>query len=206
MAVKQIGRIVFIVGLVMCGYAGYDIAQQWSIGEKYDPQMLPKGKVVQQVSEPKEKPKEVQGVVFKKRPSPGDSIGYLIIPKLKVKLPIVEGTDEEQLSKGIGHYATSVLPGEPDLAVLAGHRESALGSLGDLVNGDELIVETSEYMFTYRMTKHWITHKDDRSVIKHLGEPKLDVITCYPFVYTGSAPNRYIVQADLVKVAGIEDK
>ncbi|KXO04340.1 sortase [Bacillus thuringiensis] len=54
----------------------------------------------------------------------GDVMGYVEIPKIKVKLPIYQGTSEEVLSRGIGHLNKSSLPigGKGTHTVLTGHR------------------------------------------------------------------------------------
>ncbi|MDD0820656.1 class C sortase [Bacillus cereus] len=54
----------------------------------------------------------------------GDVMGYVEIPKIKVKLPIYQGTSEEVLSRGVGHLDKSSLPvgGKGTHTVLTGHR------------------------------------------------------------------------------------
>ncbi|KAB2394936.1 MULTISPECIES: class C sortase [Bacillus cereus group] len=54
----------------------------------------------------------------------GDVMGYVEIPKIKVKLPIYPGTSEEVLSRGVGHLDKSSLPvgGKGTHTVLTGHR------------------------------------------------------------------------------------
>src|SRR5699024_8437328 len=42
----------------------------------------------------------------------GDTIGILYIPRLDREIPIIEGTDEEELAQGVGHYAGTGFPGE----------------------------------------------------------------------------------------------
>jgi sortase A len=43
-----------------------------------------------------------------------------------------------------------------------------------------------------------IVHKDDRTVIVPADHGVLTLTTCYPFCFVGSAPDRYVVSADLV--------
>jgi sortase A len=131
-------------------------------------------------------------------PKKGERIGTLSIPALKLRLPIVEGTDESQLDKGVGHFSMSVMPGQPDNCVLAGHRDTVFAQLGQLKGGDELIVQTETGMFTYEITKIRIVDKDDKTVIVPSDHAILTVSTCYPFRYVGFAPKRYILVADLV--------
>ncbi len=131
-------------------------------------------------------------------PAAGDNIGSLTIPALEQKFPIIEGTGTEELKRGVGHFTQSVLPGEKDNCVLSGHRDTVFTSLGKLVIGDQLIVETSAGTFTYEIKNIRIVDKDDKTVIVPFDHAVLTVTTCYPFDYIGSAPDRYILVADLV--------
>ncbi len=137
--------------------------------------------------------------LYKTYPKFGDEMGTLTIPRINAKIPIFHGTNEDELSKGIGHYAKSVLPGERDNSVLAGHRDTVFRQLGDVKLGDQLIVTTSAGTFTYEVRKIRIVDKDDRTVIIPKPRPTLTVSTCYPFRYIGPAPQRYVLVAGLVK-------
>lgn len=132
------------------------------------------------------------------RPKIGERIGELYIPKLDATLPIYHGTDEDELEKGVGHYAGSVLPGEKDNSVLSGHRDTVFRKLGEVGKGDTLVVTTTAGRFEYRVNKVRIVDEDDRTVIVPKPRPTLTVTTCYPFQYIGSAPERYILVAHLI--------
>ena len=131
-------------------------------------------------------------------PKEGDTIGSLSIPVLNQKWPIIQGTSTNDLNKGVGHFIQSVLPGQDDNCVLSGHRTTVFKKLGQLKIGDRLIVQTAAGTFTYEISRIRIVHKDDRTVIVPTDHAVLTVTTCYPFVYIGGAPDRYIVSADLV--------
>jgi sortase A len=142
-------------------------------------------------------PKE-QEILYPVRPLEGDNIGSLTIPAIKQVLPIIHGANEDELKKGVGHFAQSVLPGEMDNSVLSGHRDTVFKQLGKLKTHDSLIVKTSAGEFTYVIHTIKIVHKDDKSVIAPTDHAVLTVTTCYPFDYIGDAPDRYILTADLV--------
>lgn len=129
----------------------------------------------------------------------GGVVGILRIPKLNAEFPIWEGTGTKELAKGVGHYATSALPGEVGNAILAGHRDSVFRRLGELKEGDLLILTAKGKTFTYRMTGHRIVDADDRSVTTGGDRPLLTLVTCYPFRYVGNAPDRYLLAAELVE-------
>lgn len=132
-------------------------------------------------------------------PKMGEEMGELYIPKLEAKLPIFQGTDEDELAKGVGHYANSVLPGEKDNSVLAGHRDTVFRRLGQVGKGDLLVVTTTAGKFVYKVKKVRIVDKEDRSVIVPKPAATLTVSTCYPFSFIGQAPKRYILVAYLLK-------
>lgn len=136
-------------------------------------------------------------VLYTERPKKGEEFGTLSIPKISASLPIFHGADEEELEKGVGHFAGSVLPGEEDNSVLSGHRDTVFRQLGQVGKGDLLIVSTPAGQFTYKVKKVRIVDADNRTVIVPKPRATLTVTTCYPFNYIGDAPERYVLVADL---------
>ena len=151
--------------------------------------------IIEEPAETTQLPKDIR---YPSDPQIGDLMGELIIPKLGASLPIIHGTDEDELEKGVGHYAGSVLPGEDDNSVLSGHRDTVFRELGKVGKGDEFIVHTADGTFTYRVRQVRIVDEDDRTVIVPKPRATLTVSTCYPFDFVGYAPERYILVADLV--------
>ncbi|MBN8199949.1 MULTISPECIES: class D sortase [Bacillaceae] len=143
--------------------------------------------------------KKEQHSLYTVRPKKGEEMGVLSIPNISAHLPIFHGTDEDELEKGVGHYAGSVLPGEEDNSVLSGHRDTVFRKLGEVKIGDFLVVNTSAGEFTYKVRKIRIVDADDRTVIVPKQRATLTVTTCYPFDFIGDAPQRYILVGDLVR-------
>jgi sortase A len=137
--------------------------------------------------------------LYTANPNEGDNIGSLTIPALKRKIPIIQGTNVNDLENGVGHFIQSVLPGEEDNCVFSGHRDTVFRQIGDLKIGDQLIVQTSAGAFEYEVNGTRIVHEDDKTVIVPSDHAILTMTTCYPFYAIGNAPDRYIVSADLVK-------
>lgn len=158
------------------------------------PNESPQGPI-EETKEVAQLPKDIQ---YPTDPQIGDLMGELIIPKLGASLPIIHGTDEDELEKGVGHYADSVLPGQSDNSVLSGHRDTVFRELGKVGKGDEFIVNTADGTFTYRVRQVRIVDEDDRTVIVPKPRATLTVSTCYPFDFVGYAPERYILVADLI--------
>ncbi|WP_422122057.1 class D sortase [Planococcus sp. X10-3] len=192
-----------ILGLCLISWASYQIFTQSAPAaalieppkEQLEPIALAP-EAADAISETEEP--AADAILYPIRPAVGGNIGNLILPAIDQTLPIFHGTDEDELSRGIGHFAGSVLPGENDNAVLSGHRDTVFRELGQLEITDQLIVETSAGTFTYEIREIKIVPSDDRSVITPTTSAVLTVTTCYPFDFLGSAPDRYILIADLV--------
>lgn len=128
----------------------------------------------------------------------GTYLGVIKIASLKLKVNIFEGTENEALSRGAGHYIYSVMPGESDNAVFAGHRDTVFSSLGKIKVGTSILITTRDGTFNYRVTGTRIVDKNDRTVIVPTESATVTLSTCYPFRFIGSAPQRFIVTGLLV--------
>lgn len=137
-------------------------------------------------------------VLYEIRPKYGDRVGVLTLPRLKQSWTIHEGTNAEQLTRGVGHFRGSVLPGMVDNSVLSGHRTTVFNHLGRLRVGDLIYVKTSAGTFTYKVRKFRIVKKTDRSVIVRTKTAALTLTTCYPFNHIGTTTRAFIVVSDLV--------
>ncbi|TCP19534.1 sortase A [Scopulibacillus darangshiensis] len=133
-------------------------------------------------------------------PDKGQVIGLLKIPEINLQQPIIEGSSQEVLAKGVGHYRGTAFPGQHDQIVLSGHRDTVFRRLGELKSGDKIILQLPYGTFDYVMKDSKIVSADDRTVI-HATAPKevLTMSTCYPFHYIGNAPKRYVISAYLEK-------
>lgn len=181
--------ILFVViGSVIVGFAGNGIVHSKM---KTSESLEEAKKMITNFSDEKvDKKKE------RFQPPSGETVGILEIPKLKVELPIIEGTDVEDLEKGVGHYKGSYYPEENGQIILSGHRDTVFRGVGDLKIGDELIIGLPYGQFTYEITNTKIVDKNDLSIITlHNNHEELILTTCYPFHYIGSAPERYIIYA-----------
>ncbi|MFP5106538.1 class D sortase [Neobacillus sp. C211] len=134
--------------------------------------------------------------VNSKPPKMGETVGLLAIPKIKAELAIIEGTDPDDLEKGVGHYKGAYYPGDQGQIVLSGHRDTVFRKLGELEIGDSLKMEMPYGSYTYEIIDTKIVKSDDTSIItlQHNKE-ELILTTCYPFSYIGNAPKRYIIYA-----------
>lgn len=128
----------------------------------------------------------------------GDTVGVLYIPRLDREIPIIEGTHEDELAQGVGHYLDTGFPGENKQILLSGHRDTVFREFDKLENGDEFHVKMKHGTFIYVMrdSETEIVPADDTTVIDpNRTDEYLTVSTCYPFSYIGNAPDRYVIYA-----------
>ena len=119
----------------------------------------------------------------------------LRIPRLHLEVPVYEGTEERVLNRGLGRIVGTAKLGEPGNTGIAGHRDGFFRSLKDIGPGDTLELVLPHRTDHYLVTKIIITNPDDVSVLEPSSAASLTLVTCYPFYFVGSAPQRYIVQA-----------
>lgn len=137
----------------------------------------------------------------------GEDIATLVIPSVDLAFDVFMGTGSDALAKGVGMYESEWTT-TPDLGghtVLSGHRDSVFRPVGDLVDGEAVYVSYQGEDYEYKINKTWITDEHDTSVIVEKEEPTLTLSTCYPFEFIGSAPDRYIVEAEFVRKGDLLD-
>jgi len=119
----------------------------------------------------------------------------LRIPSLHLEVPVLEGTDRVTLDRGVGHIEHTAAPGADGNSGIAGHRDGFFRGLKDVVPGDSIELETLHEREQYRVDRLWIVDPTDVSVLDPTPTRSLTLVTCYPFYFVGSAPQRYIVRA-----------
>jgi sortase A len=133
------------------------------------------------------------------RPGKGAIIGRLDVPRLGVSVITREGVDARTLRTAVGHVPSTALPGQIGNSAFAGHRDTFFRGLKDIRQGDRVVVTTPEARHEYVVRDTRIVKPSDVSVLDPKDEPILTLVTCYPFTYIGSAPQRFIVHATLAK-------
>ena len=131
-------------------------------------------------------------------PPTGAPVGLLSIPRLAMSnSAIVEGTGENQLQQGPGHYQGTPLPGEAGNASIAGHRTTygaPFYDLNALIPGDDIYVQTPQGTFAYQVTGSAVVAPTDTQVLSATTVPTLTLTTCNPRY---SASSRLVVTAVL---------
>jgi sortase A len=136
----------------------------------------------------------------------GSPVTRIIIPKLSVETVVVEGTSDEALAAGAGHYPQSPLPGDQGNVAIAGHRTMnghPFGDLDKLAPGDEVILQTPFARYSYKIVpgfeghaNPWVTTPEDWTVVSVATHSRLlTLTTCNP---KGQKTQRLIARAEMV--------
>jgi len=122
-------------------------------------------------------------------------LAILRIGKIDLEVAVLAGTTELVLNRGVGHITGTPLPGEAGNVGIAGHRDGYFRGLKDIVVGDVIEMETLTGGSNYTITETWIVEPPDVWVLEPTETTSITLVTCYPFYYSGSAPQRFIVRA-----------
>ena len=122
-------------------------------------------------------------------------VALLRIPKLKVDVAVFDGTDELILNRGVGRIIGSARVGQTgNVNVgIAGHRDGFFRCLKDIAVGDIVMLSEPSTHTVYYVDQIEIVTPDDVSVLAPRAAPSITLVTCYPFYYSGDAPQRFIV-------------
>jgi sortase A len=129
----------------------------------------------------------------------GQPIARIRIPSARMDWVVFGGADDATLEKGPGHVPGTAMPGQdgpPENCVITAHRDSHFRNLGWLRKGHTVELETAAGTKTYRVVSREIVTPKEVRVLAATPRPRLTLITCYPFTYIGSAPQRLVVVAE----------
>jgi len=109
----------------------------------------------------------------------------IVIPKIDVDAPVLEGDDWETLKKGAGHHIGTANPGERGNVYVSAHNDifgQIFRHLENLDLGDEILVYAGATPFRYVVREKRIVEPTDVSVMYPTTEPILSLQTCYPYL------------------------
>lgn len=122
-------------------------------------------------------------------------LAILRIPKIGLEVAVLPGTNDFVLNRAVGHIEETPLPGTDSNSGIAGHRDGFFRGLKEVAPGDAIELETPGGRETYHVHRIWIVDPEDVSVLDPTPVRTLTLVTCYPFYFVGSAPQRFIVRA-----------
>lgn len=130
----------------------------------------------------------------------GQSMTRLQIPKLGVNVVVVQGTDDESLKAGTGHYPETPLPCQAGDVAIAGHRTTygkPFANVDRLVPGDRIVLTTPVGACIYQVSRMpFVVLPDDWQVVANTpGQFVLTLTACHP---KGSASHRIVIKAVMI--------
>jgi sortase A len=122
-------------------------------------------------------------------------IGRILIPRLRFRAMVRQGTSARTLDVAVGHIPGTAFPGDTGNVAMAAHRDTLFRALRDIQNDDLIEFETERGSYRYTVEGTQIVKPENVGVLKAGSSNELTLVTCYPFDYIGSAPERFIVKA-----------
>jgi sortase A len=139
----------------------------------------------------------------------GEAFAIVRIPRFGADYarPVLQGTDHDTLTKGMGHYSGTAFPGQVGNFALAGHRTTygrPLHNIDLLQKGDIIVVETKASYIVYSVDRHVIVTPSHVEVIAPVPQRPgvaptrawMTMTACHPKF---SARERYVVFAKLMR-------
>ena len=127
--------------------------------------------------------------------TPGSALGKFSIDRLGISYVLLEGTAARTLDKSIGHVEGTSFPGETGNIGIAGHRNTHFRKLEWVRRGDVIRIHTKSEEYRYDVEWVGLYTPFDLEVLDPKHGPAITLVTCFPFEYVGSAPQRFIVRA-----------
>lgn len=198
--IRGLGELLITAGLVVLLFAGYEL---WGTGRYTEQQQDALADDLRTSWESDRGDKELTEVAI------GQGLGVIRIPEFgdDYHFVVVQGIGVEDLKKGPGHYPGTAMPGEVGNFVLSGHRttySAPFNRLGELEEGDPIVVETRKSWYVYRVTEQKVVQPTAIEVIEPVpgrpdAKPKermITLTTCHPKY---SAAERLVIHGELIE-------
>src|SRR5579862_4324605 len=196
MALLWAQRTLFAGGILMLGYCGFVLLDIWRFQhrEKQNLDRL----LQERQSEAASSVSRESSPSLKPAIGPDGLIGRMAVQRLSLSVMVVEGTDKTTLRRAVGHMTGTGLPGQSGNIGIAGHRDTFFRPLKNIQRDDIITLTTLRGEYSYRVVSTKVVSPESVEVLKPDGNEILTLVTCYPFYFVGSAPNRFIVRAERV--------
>jgi sortase A len=189
---KAIERLLLVVAIACLGYYGY-VSAETMLYQAQENRAL--DELLLRSETPAASPSAARAPA-RRVVSAGETVGRIEIPRLGVSAIIKAGTDARTLQLAVGHIPGTAFPGDAGNVGLAAHRDTFFRKLRDIESDDEIRLTTPEGTYSYRVARTDIVEPRDVWVLDPTEHPALTLVTCYPFNFVGSAPQRFIVRAE----------
>lgn len=129
---------------------------------------------------------------------PQGVMGVIIMDKINLSAPLVEGTDNKSIRFALGHFEDTALPGETGNFAVAGHRSYTFGEyfnrLDEMTAGDTIKVMYGGNTYTYIVDESYVVEPEQTEVLAPTENAAITLITCTP---KWTATHRLIVRGHL---------
>ena len=127
--------------------------------------------------------------------APEAVLGILRAPRLDLEVPVYASSSVLSMDRGAGVIDGMAYPHELGHIGIAGHRDGYFRSLKDIALGDELVLDTLQGRKVFVVDDLQVVDSSDIELLQETDTQRLTLVTCYPFYFVGSAPERYLVRA-----------
>lgn len=211
---NAIGTLAIAIGIALAGFVGYEY--WWTNNTAAEIQEIQRDEVLHQWSTNTTSPFGDLGLIPLQI---GETFALMYIPRLRNEvwgMPVIEGTEDEHLARGIGHYPLTAQPGQVGNFVTFGHRTThgqPYSNIDLLRDGDQVFVQTESNWFVYTLKVDAIVEPTDVWVMRsrpleHARVPQMKnkhlitLITCTP---RHSIAERWVWWGDLTEVRAADD-
>jgi sortase A len=183
---------LWVIGILCLGVATTTLVES-HVFQSLQSDAFDRARASRKMTAPEERDEQLG---FAKAAAAPAVLGRIEIPRLGIRAMVKEGVDDETLKVAVGHVPGTALPGEPGNIGLAAHRDTFFRGLRGVRKGDLLTLTTLDGMRSYRVTSATVVEPDRVDVLAGSGETgRLTLVTCFPFDWIDSAPNRFVVAA-----------
>jgi sortase A len=197
------GTILIVGGLVTAAYPFsplllYELRMRTQSGPAHSQEVFTQNDFVQA-----DEPINHLPVVADKADAAIGGGNQLIIEKIGVNLPIVEGNTQYALEKGAWRLPFSSHPDQVGNTILTGHRykyrppaSNTLYLLNKVEVGDTFTIIWNGEKYRYGVDEKAVKDPNDFSLLEETSDRRVSIITCDPLF---STKNRLIVSGQLLK-------
>lgn len=127
-------------------------------------------------------------------------VAEIRIPRLAASAIVLNGATPESLAFGPAHVTETPEPGERGTSVISAHRDTHFAFLKDVQKGDLITVTRGDGLtFRYAVTSLRVADWNRSGIDAHAPGHRLALTTCFPFGSVVRGPQRFIVEAVMVK-------
>jgi sortase A len=136
------------------------------------------------------------------QPAADELVGVLVIRSLQIEAPLYADTSELYLNRGVGLIPQMARPDQLGNIGIAGHRDGFFRALEAIEQGATIELITRSASYRYRVVTVDVVGRDNTELLRRSDSPLLTLVTCHPFYFVGSAPDRFVVRSVLISSQG----